>query len=364
MNVVRIVKGELFFDEFDSIDLDAKWLMVPNDASRYSLVERPGYLKIFHGNPNIITLINEPADNYILDMRNEYVPSSATIQAGLIAFKTYDESLELLEYYDETKDASFVYEYLRLERSGNVYTAYGRNSSGGGWELIGSGEFKSSGKVGMVVKGDHFIGAPDLNVDFVRVYRNHDIQVINVPVDYTVSLCETNLTVISAKKVTNPYSGVRFIFTDIPPKTMKFRIYDEGGTLVSESVDLDMVGGDVYYYGATPLVTVNGIDAYTDGETFLGYFTEDVIDFTITLTNPYPENIHDVVLNAVQYGEDIGYQFVSFSDVVGGTYSPSYTVSTILENSSVTVQGRITRDYTIIPSSIEPFKFNLAISFV
>lgn len=362
MEIIRIINGMLYNDEFDSTTLNKKWLLIPNDSTRYSLVERSGFLKLFHGNPNLMLLLEEPDSEYVFDLRNEYVPNNELIQAGIIVFKSQDNSLELLEYYDQEQSTLVVYEFLRIERSNGIYTAYGKNTSSDSWELIGSGEFESAGKVGIVLIGDRFDGAPDLNLDYVRVYKNHTVQVINVPKNYTVSLCNEDDTTIGAKLVDNPYSGVEFSVNDIPPFRRKFKVYDETNKLVCETVTFDMVGGDVYYYGAMPAVKVNGEDVYSDGECFLGYFTSNIIDFDIEIINPYSNPITNLLLSAVKLEDNVGYQFVTFSsDNIN--FSEVLEVPAVSANSSIHLYGRISRDMTVVPSSIDPFKFNLGLSY-
>ena len=72
MEIIRIIKGMLYDDEFENTTLDKKWLLIPNDSTRYSLVERSGFLKLFHGNPNLMLLLEEPDSEYVFDLRNEY----------------------------------------------------------------------------------------------------------------------------------------------------------------------------------------------------------------------------------------------------------------------------------------------------
>ena len=163
MQILRLVQGKILFDEFDSLELGSNWQVIPDDSSRYSLAERPGFLKAFHGDTNLLLLTDEP-DEYVIDIRNEYVPLNGQISAGLSVYKSIDNQLEVLEYYDENQDSSFVYQYLRLERSGSVYTAYGRNTETDAWILVGSGEFHSSGKVGITVKGPSVAGSSEYSV--------------------------------------------------------------------------------------------------------------------------------------------------------------------------------------------------------
>lgn len=363
MQILRLVQGKILFDEFDSIELGSNWQVIPDDSARYSLAERPGFLKAFHGETNLLILTNEP-DEYVIDIKNEYVPLNGQISAGLTVYKSIDTQLEVLEYLDTTKDASYVYQYLRLERSGNVYTAYGRNNDTSNWELIGSGEFLSSGKVGLTIKGPSIAGSSEYNLDYFRMYKNHYVQLLNVPVGYTVELVNQSNAKLYASKVTDPYSGVKLKFNEVPPVTACFKIYDDLGILVQTSDYFEVVGGDVFYYGAAPLVSVNGVDMYTDQEYFLGYFNGNLIKFQVDLYNPYLSEFSNVTLGAVEYNGDPGYQCVSFCLTETGDYTPEITIPKIPSSEHVVVYAKVTRDVNkLIKNNADPFMFNLALAY-
>jgi hypothetical protein len=363
MQILRLVQGKILFDEFESSDLGSNWQVIPDDSTRYSLTERPGYLKAFHGDTNLLILTNEP-DEYVVDIRNEYVPLNAQVSSGLSVYKSIDCQLEFLEYFDSSKDASVVYQYLRLEKDGTVYTGYGRNTDTAPWELIGSGEFESSGKVGLSIKGPSIAGSSDYNLDYFRMYKNHYVQILNVPVGYSVELYSSSNIRLYVSKVTDPYSGVKLKFTEVPPMDGYFCVYDNLGNLTLTSSIFEIVGGDVFYYGAAPLVTVNGIDMYTDQEYFLGYFKSNLIKFEVDLYNPYLSDFTNIMLQAVQYDTDPGYKCVNFSLTANGTYTPSVTIPKLGQGEHVTVYGQVTRDInSLVKNNADPFKFNLALAY-
>jgi len=363
MNIIRLISGMLFFEEFDSTQLDSRWTVTPNDALRYSLVERPGFLKMFHGIPDLYLLTIEP-DNYVVDIKNEYVPINNSIHAGICAYKTMQSQLEVSEYYDETQDAAFVYQFIRLEKDGNVYTAYGKNLDQSSWELVASCEFKSSGKFGMSLKGPQTEGASDYNLDYFRVYKNHTIQILNVPLDYTIHLVDETDSVIGTRRVSNTFSGVSFETDKIPPFVYYFRVYDTNGVLVCTSTPTSMCGGDIYFYGAVPMVSIDGNSLYQDTDYFLGYFTNTDIPFKIDISNPYSNEFNSSTLSAIQYLEDEGYKCVRFSSTLDGEYTNSIVLPVMTGNSSISVYGKITRDSTVLErTGFEPFRFNLSITY-
>lgn len=360
MNTVRLVKGEIFFDDFTDSTLNEKWTVMPNDALRYSLTERPGFINMYHGLPDLMMLIDEP-NAYVFDIKNDYVPDSDAHQAGIIAFRGIDDSLEVLEYFDTTKDASFVYQYIRVIKDSQIYTVYGRNSEWVPWELIGSLEFQSAGKVGLIVKGPWDTATPTFSVDYVRVYKNQEIQIINVPLGYKVELYKTSGELISAKRVTDPYKGVKFTFEEIPPVYAYFRIYDEGNVLLHTTNNFDMCGGDTYFYGASLEVYANTNELHQDKEFFLGYYKHSIIDFDVEVKNPFDVEFPNVVITAMQYGTDISYSFVKFS-LDGITYETALSLGNIPPNSNVLLKGQIIRNLDYEPSDITPAKFNIKVT--
>lgn len=356
MNTVKIVSGKILFDEFDSTNLNDCWTLIPNDPTRYSLTERSGFLKIFHGDPDIMMIMDEP-DQYVLDLRNEYVPLNDSCRAGIVVYKDLDNSLEVLEWMDSTKDASYVYEFIRIIKNNNIYTAYGMNTEGGTWDLIGSGEFQSAGKVGLIVRGPSIEGSPDFVVDYVRLYRSQDIQYLNVPVGYTVRLNDANHNLLSVKKVVSPYNGVRFTVDKIPPFQGYFMVYNENGDLIHTSNIFDLCGGDIYYYGAVLEVSLNGNDLTNTEECFLGYFIQNEIDFTLELFNPHDTSFLNVTLMAGQYQTNDGYKCVTFSTMPDSGFANSVSIAEITAGSKITIYGKISRNDTVTPSDIDPFKF-------
>ncbi len=360
MNTVRLVRGEIFFDDFTEPTLRDEWTVIPNDELRYSLTERPGFINLYHGSQDLMMLIDEP-ESYVMDVKNDYVPNTEYQQAGLIAFRGIGDSLEILEYFDVNRDESFVYRYLRLIKELQIYTIYCRNTEWDEWELIGSLEFKSAGKVGLIVKGPWDPSTLSFSVDFVRVYKNREIQIINVPLGFKVELYRNTGELISAKRVLEPYKGVQFTFEDIPPVLGYFRVYDDENNLVHTTDIFDMCGGDLYYYGASLEVYVNANELHQDRDFFLGYFKNSVIDFNVEVRNPFDVMFGDVRISAVQYGTDDAYSFVKFS-LDGVNYESELSLGNIIGNTSVQLKGRIERDLNYEASDIFPSKFNIKVT--
>lgn len=362
MNTIRLSKGQILFDEFEETTINEAWTLMPNDLLRVSLTERTGYIRLYHGPQDIMLLTDEP-DNYVLDLRNEYVPISSQVQSGVVVFGEAGKNLEVLEWYDETKEEYIVYQFIRIIRQGSIYTVYGRNTEVDRWELIASIPYEGSGKIGLIVKGPSDPVSLPFTVDYVRIYKSQQIQILNVPVGYRVDLCrEGTGAVISSKRVLDPNNGAVLISNDIPTFRAYFRLYDEDGIGVHTSQVFDMCGGDIYYYGSTLQVLVNGEDMYQDEDYFLGYFQNSRINFVIELINPYFEAFSGVHLSAVQYMDDIGYEMVSFSLSEEGPFESEIEIGFIPGNTTMIVYGRVTRNLEVDPSDVKPYKFNLQVT--
>jgi hypothetical protein len=360
MNLNRISKGELLFDEFNSTSLNSSWLVIPNDPLRYSLVELSSYLKLFHGSTDLMVLTDEPDVSYVLDIKNNYVPQSDGIQAGIVVFKELNDNLEILEYYDVEKSSAFVYEYLRLMKNGSFYTVYARNTEASSWELVASVQFENAGKVGLIIKGPLISGAPEFEVDYVRIYKNQEVQIVNVPVGYKIEAYRENGSILGAKRVTNLYNGVSFQFDDVPPVNLTIKTYDALDNLVGSST-INVCGGDIWFYGAVLKVTVDGNDLSQDTEYVLGHFTNSEINFQVTIENTQDFTFENISLTAAQYDANIGYQFVQFLDLTDNTYKSIVNLGNILPNSVQQISAKITRSSEMIGTDVNPYKFNLKI---
>jgi len=358
MNVIRLASGKIFFDEFNDAILNTEWQVIPNDSSRYSLVESPGFIKMFHGIPDIMLLHDEPS-SYVLDVKNDYVPNSDLIYAGIIVYKTTDQNLEILEYYDVNKQSAFIYNYLRVIKNNNIYVVYGKNLVDTPWEFIGSVKFDSSAKIGLYVKGPQSGSSPDFIVDYFRLYKSQKVQVLNVAQGYKVDLIYEGGVLASSTIVDTPLNGASFIIDDLMPIRAYFKIYDELLNIVTQSPVYEICGGDIFFHGLTLDVTVNGTSLKLDTEQFLGYYTQSEISFTAVVHNQYDFSFASVTITASQYLDDLSYLRVTFASTIDGEYSTVLNMGDIGISESKTVYGKITRDVDAIPLDIEPFKFNI-----
>jgi hypothetical protein len=360
--LIRISKGEIFFDEFNSGVLDNKWTLIPNDSLRYSVDELPNYLKMFHGTPDFMLLLDEPDTKYVMDIKNNYIPLSGAVQAGIIVFRELNNSLEILEYYDVSKDESFVYEYMRLSRNGQIYTVYAKNVITDPWEMLASVQYEGAGKIGLIVKGPNVSGASEFEVDYVRIYKSQDFQIVNLPLNYKVEVYRQDGSIVDARRVTDEYNGVSFSFDDIPPVNYRIKIFNSNDILIHEAGSVEVCGGDVYLYGPSLQINIDGENLYQDKDFMLGYFKTGIVDFELTVTNPYPVLFTNVGISAMQYGTNQGYKYVKFLDEVDGEYKDLVVLGDMNENDSKVVTARIFRSGEMLDLEYNPYKFNIRLT--
>jgi len=358
--LIRIFKGEIFSDEFNTGVLSDEWTLIPNDSLRYSVTELPDYLKMFHGTPDFMMLINEP-EQYVMDVKNNYVPLTEAVQAGIVVFRELDRSLEILEYYDVTKDESFVYEYIRLVKQGQIYTVYAKNTISSSWELLACVNYEGSGKVGLIVKGPAVAGASEFEVDFVRIYKSQEFRIVNIPINYKVEVYRKDGSLLGGRRVTDVYNGVSFSFDDIPPVSLQVKVYNENDVLVYQTSSLQVFGGDVYLYGPSIEVKINGQTLYQDTDYMLGHFKEGVVDFELEITNPYSILFPNVGVSAMKYGNNEGYRYVKFLDESDGEYKETVYIGDVALGETKIVKGRIFRNTDMPDLEYNPYKFNIRI---
>lgn len=359
--ITRISSGKIFVDEFESSQLNDKWTVLPNDPLRYNLTEVPGHLVIYHGDTDIMFLVDEP-ENYVLDVKNDYIPSNSVNQAGVIIYKSAEDNIEVLEYFDVEQNEKYVYKYIRVVKYNNVYTIYGKNSEQEPWEVFGSIEFEGAGKVGLIVKGPLEGSSSQFLVDYFRLYRSNEIHVVNVPQGYKIVIKNAQEQVIGAKTVQSPYNGVSIKVDALFPVLGYIEVYNENNELVTRSTQFDLCGGDVFYYGAVLQVLVDGHDLFLDGEYFMGYYINNEINFQIEIRNPFDNNFDNVTISAQQYGNNRGWEFVNFSMTQDGPFVPVLNIGTVPAHSSVFLYGKIIRDPDVLGLEIDPFRFYLKVS--
>ena len=127
--------GDFFRDDFDGPALIPEWSWINEDASSWSLTERPGYLRI-HTQPGTLDEANNSAHNvllraappapYVLSTRFELHPTQEFHEAGLLVYQDADNYVKLSRLYStrlpsEGDDFYLLNQEVAGVRSGAIY---------------------------------------------------------------------------------------------------------------------------------------------------------------------------------------------------------------------------------------------------
>jgi len=356
--VVRAVKGKIVFDEFDGTALAPMWEPFPLDLSRYNVMT-PDVIELIAGGTDFMLLWNEKKE-YVFDVINNYFPMGVTDFSGIVVFRDEQENVEFLEFWDTDKPVTSVYKYMRVKKEDMIYTFYAKNNDVDEWELIHSTNIVGKGRIGLIIKGE---SQDNYQVDAVRIYQSNNIRLINIPPEYTVYLYDDTDAILGSYIVQDQQQGARFIVDKIPPYSCRFKIYNEENTLVhTTSLFMDMCGGDIYYYGAMPEVYYEGITLFNDNEFFLGYVTNDKLDFELEVVNPWLHDFFNLQMSALKYNDGSGYKYVEFSlDEVD--YEKTVALGDLLVGERKTVYVRIQKAIEEMAYEIGPLKFQIELTF-
>jgi len=128
-------QGGFFRDDFDGPTLSPEWSWINEDASMWSLTERPGYLRI-HTQSGTLDEANNSARNvflraapalpYVLSTRFELYPTQEFHEAGLLVYQDADNYVKLSRLYStrlpsEGDDFYLLNQEVAGVRSGAIY---------------------------------------------------------------------------------------------------------------------------------------------------------------------------------------------------------------------------------------------------
>jgi hypothetical protein len=363
--VNRIANGLVFQDKFDTDELDARWQVSPSDDSRYSLTEKPGYLRLKHGDPDLFILMNSPRYDFVMEVDTLYVPTRASDQGGVVAFRDKDTRIELLEYYDPATGTTIAYDKLRLIRKADLFEGYGSNDNGKTWDLIGV-SYMSAPKVGMVLHGIQEAQSDDLDIDEVRMYRDTTVQVGNLIPGQIVKLVTETGTVIGTETCKENSDHIRIDCTNVSfPLKGNVQVFDTSGFLLDESglID-DLWGGDVFWYGVKLDLEIDGIQLRQDREYQLGNMENGLIERRLFVVNNNDIPIYNVRISVMALSEYYGWEWADIaSDLFGepGTYQDTILVGTIQPGDRIPIWCKITRRPYQQIASLHDYKFRLMI---
>jgi hypothetical protein len=206
----RASTGNIFFDSFDEANLNERWVVTPSLSSRYSLAERPGYLRVKHADSSTYIVTDLPATNEMMfEMKNDYKPVVSNDIGGIVVYKSSIDRVELVEYYDPVLDASRNYLYVRMIKNGDVFDGYG-SQDGVQWDLIGSTRIEDAAKIGIVLNGSQNILSVPLDVEYAAMYCDRFIYVENLQQGMKVKLLDNSNKVIEEQTVAADSSIAKF----------------------------------------------------------------------------------------------------------------------------------------------------------
>ena len=245
----RVISGNIFLDNFDSVNLDKRWTASPSLDSRYSLVERPGYLRIKHADTPTYILTDIPnTEQLMFEIKNDYKPVVSTDIGGIVVFKTIDDRVELVEYYDPVIDVSRNYLYVRMYKNGDVYDGYG-SQDGITWELIGSARIEDAAKIGLVLNGAVSPLSVPLDVDSVSAYRDRFLYVENLQPGMKAQLIDKDNDLVKEYVVDSSESVARFDMFALPlPFEGYIKLYTPTNSLLFKTPTQMLYPGDEFQY--------------------------------------------------------------------------------------------------------------------
>lgn len=359
----RISSGLVVRDTFDSTTLQSIWQASPSDATRYSLTDKQGVLRLKHGEPDLFILMNTPRFDFVMEMDTDYDPIRATDQGGLVAYQNQDTRLELLEYYDPDKGLTKTYDSIRMVRRADLFEGYGTNDRGKTWELIGA-SFMQAPKVGMVLHGIQEGQSDTLDVKEFRVYRDTTLHVGNLLEGHRAELVDAAGVIINSDvcKADKDHVKVDVANQQFPLKA-RIRLFDKTNLLLGETELLeDIWGGDVYWYGMKLDLEIDGITLRGDREYQLGNMTEGAIEQLAYVVNSNDVDIPNVKATILAYSDYSGWEWVDLApDVYGepGTYKDIISLGTIRAGTRVPIWIKVIRQSHQQLASLNDYKFRI-----
>ena len=304
----RVISGNVFIDNFDEANLDSRWTISPSLDSRYSLVERPGYLRMKHAESSTYILTNIPAmDTIMFDIKNDYKPAVSTDIGGIVVFKTLSDRVELVEYYDPVLDVSRNYLYVRMFKSGDVYDGYG-SQDGVVWELIGSVRVEDAAKIGLVLNGEVSPLSENFDIDYVSMYKDRFLYVENLQENMIANLYDKNNVLQQTYTVPTDGSIAKFDMFSLPiPFEGYIQLLSPASIFIEQTESQLLYPGDEFQYmismtvkfqrkrivlvtddsGNTIPTTVleDDVDFMLDGLSNIGRMDDSTLEGLITVTN-------------------------------------------------------------------------------
>ncbi len=359
----RTSSGLIFQDTFSAAELNPVWQASPNNPARYSLVDKPGVLRMKHGDPDLFILMSSPRGiDYVMELDTDYDPIRASDQAGLVAFYDQSTQIELLEYYDSAQGISMKWGYLRMVRNGDLFSAYGSND-GKVWTLVGA-DYLAAAKIGMVLHGIQESQSDTMDAVEFRLYRDTNVQIGNLREGLTVRLKSETGTLIREARCGANADYVKIDVSDQRfPLKGKLELYDATNNKIAETELLtDLWGGDLFFYGIKLDMEIDGVAMREDRSYQLGNMSGGLIEKKVYVVNNSDIPIPKVGASIAAYSEYAGWQWVQVApDIFNspGTYRNVQALGTIPANGRVPLWIRIVRQPQQQVATLSDYKFRI-----
>ncbi len=361
--ITRVSRGLIYEDHFDHSTLNSVWQVSPSDTP-FSLIERSGFLRLWHGNSERYVLMDAPEGDYVFDVFAEYNPIDVSHRAGITCFYDLDNHADLIEYYDPEEDISMTYERIRFIKKDLLVQAFGTNDNGKSWILVGAALLDAP-KVGLILHGvDDIQSAPIMDVDRVSLYRSHDLIVDNLLPGQIVQLRDTNNQVLSEgicqeERTYAVISGFNLTF----PIQGKIAIYDTEGDLIDVSDEIhDIWGGDEFAYGIKLDLEMNDEILDVSKEHFLDAMIQGKIERRMYVVNNNSIPINNVRLMIEAYSPYTGHEWVGLgtdSVVNPITYQKTLDIGRIEPGQRFPVWMQIIRNPYDQITNLKDYKFRV-----
>lgn len=361
--LIKTKAGKILYDNFATAGIE-NWLISPEDLSRYSLTERPGYLRLKHGTPDIYLLRPLPADDFIFEAEFDYKPTVTGDTGGVTLYTSPEERVDIQIYYDATIDATKTYSRCRIVKTGNTYSLY---SFAGSWELVGTTD-ASPLMIGVVLSGADSVDYKPFDISQLKI-SGRQITVIGLDPGMKVELYDSNNILVASAT-----AALDVAIVDDPTIELGFtgyiKVYDAANTLLLTSDPVEIWPGDVFQYHhlSALSITSDGSALSLTGDNNFGKLTSGKLEKKLALVNNSDTVFTNVTISVVQYDTATGWQMVTLAlpdesnPNLPGTYSSKITIPTVQACSSYDFWLKIDRT----GFEVDPFsdcKFKLAITF-
>ncbi|WP_339283275.1 hypothetical protein [Paenibacillus sp. FSL R5-0486] len=356
MGVVRLKEsGRIYEDAFVSSNLDSKWEVLPNDATRYEAGS--GSLVLKHGQDPLYMFYKPLTDmkQFVMDVKNSYNPDTEGCYGGVIVFVDEHNYMEIEEFLDMSlpKPLLKTYPWIRLIRDYNYYTAYW-SDDGVIWNIIGSVELVGAPKIGLYLKGE---GDHPMHIQYIRINKGTSITVDNLTKGTVVDLIDQNGVVLESRVCRSEETVVHFNMDPYPyPFEGNFGIRLPDGNRFQAMDSIKLYKGDLMYFEVTPDLyykesnpeTGEDFDVllYPNTDRFLGYLTAGgsvTQEVRMFAKNPMISGDFKNVIFALTSGTD-KVQIAPDVEGIPGSFSFSITAFTILPGASYPFWLRMERE--------------------